>query len=500
MASETPGDDPVASPTYLGNIKAFFSSGEIRCMSAQGIDLASYDGVRHHATDIYEQTKAGNMPLGGPAWSAGRVQTFLNWIENGFQLGTAAPQQPIPGGAAPTPAAAAPSARLRKNLATLSQPEIDRLKQAFRGIMALDPAGPDSPVNPNSYFGLAALHGLPRAYCMHHVDSYNPWHRVYMKAFEDALRAVPGCADVTLPYWDITAPVPAVLYEPPFASYRLPIDIGDPDHYPAGYVTQRYDAATIQANLLKAPSVPSDIADALPAPLWGSFQGGGFQQYIIEAHDDGHNSCGPTMGDQDAAAYDPIFWFFHCNWERLWQSWQVLAGATTVAGFTATLAGNTAWLPLALDPYADNSGQTIDWPDITYDQLAGGGAIMRAGIAGHAFAASAFRVAPSPRVSLRVKNIDRMNIPGTFVVHLLADGAPIARRAFFQPRAPRGCATCRKQALVSLDFRLDQAQIIGRKLSVAIEVPSLGPGEAANFPLAQAGNPTINVRLMLAEG
>jgi hypothetical protein len=78
----------------------------------------------------------------------------------------------------------------------------------------------------------------------------------------------------------------------------------------------------------------------------------------------------------------------------------------------------------------------------------------------------------------------------------MADGQPIARRAFFQPREPQTCATCRKQALVSLDFRLDQDLITGRTLSVAIQVPSLGK-DGENFPLAQAGNPTINVRLLL---
>lgn len=590
MAQPPLGDDPVPTPTYLGNISAFFTAGEVSCMSAQGIDLASYGGVRHHATDIYEQTKAGNMPLGGPPWTPGRVQTFLNWIETGFPMGTAplpapptgtpaADDDPViahpsymadirhffrpadiacmkakgidlgtyagvrskatniyeqtkaknmprggpawsanrvqtflnwikdkfPIGAAtpqPTPTSTAIKAeapRLRKNITALTPAEVDLLKKAFSGIMALDPTGPDSPVNPQSYFGFAALHGLPNAYCMHHVDTYNPWHRVYMKAFEDALRAVPGCAEVTLPYWDITTPVPPLLYEPPFANYTLPVDIGDAKNYPAGYVTQRYDAATIQEKLMEHPSVPSDIADALPSSQWGSFQGGGFQQHIIAGHDDGHNSCGPTMSDQDVAAYDPIFWFFHCNWERLWQSWQVLAGATTVPGFTSTLAGDTDWLPLALDPYPDHSESTIAWPDITYDQLAGDGVKMRAAHAGHADAERAFSIAQTPRVSLRVKNIDRMNIPGTFVVRLLADGVPIARRAFFQPRSPRGCSTCRKQALVSLDFRLDQAMITGHKLSIAIEVPSLGTANASNFPLAQAGNPTINVRLLLTE-
>jgi tyrosinase len=593
MAINPPGNDPVANPTYLGNIRGFFDDGEIACMKPHGIDLASYDGVRHHATDIYEQTRAGNMPMGGTRWTDARVQTFLNWIKTGFPMGVAPTPLPESGGSSsgddpvvphptymadirhffrpgdiacmkgqgvdlgtyngvranapgiyeqtksgampmggpawsanrvqtfqnwindsfPLGAAAGaalsaiavpidlpPKVRLRKNVTALSQAEIDLLKKAFAGIMALDPTKPGDPVDPKSYFGLAAVHGLPNAYCVHHVDAYNPWHRLYIKTFEDALRSVPGCADVTLPYWDITQPVPPLLYEAPFDKYTLPVDIGDPGVYPAGYVTQRFDPATIRQKLLVAPSVPTDIADALPASRWGAYNSGGFEQFIIAGHDDGHDSCGLTMGDQDVAAYDPIFWFFHCNWDRLWESWQVLAGATTVVGFTSTLdSGDTDWLSLALDPYAQTSDATIVWPDIAYDKLAGEGTTMRAGDAGHAFAARAFRVAATPQVSLRIKDIDRMNIPGTFVVWLLADGKKIARRAFFQPRSPRTCATCQKQALVSLDFKLDQDQIVGRRLSISIEVPSLGSGEKAIFPLAQAGNPTINVRLLLTE-
>lgn len=497
VPTPTPAPDPiVAHPTYSADISHFFRPQDIACMSGFGVDLASYAGVKAMAAQIYARTKSGNMPQGGPAWSANRVQTFANWIADGYPLGAAAPQAMT---AEMLTAAAAPGVRLRKNVNALSPAEIDLLKTAFRGIMALDPTSPQSPLDSNSYFVLAALHGVPNAYCMHHVDGYNPWHRVYMKAFEDALRSVPGCAEVTLPYWDITEPVPALLYEPPFDSYTLPIEIAAASNsYPQGYQTQRFDAATIRTNLLKVPSVPSDIADALPAAKWGAYKnGGGFQQYIIEGHDDGHNSCGPTMANQDVAAYDPIFWFFHCNWDRLWQSWQVLAGATTLPGFVATLDGNTDWLPLALDPYPTPGSDTIVWPDIAYDKLAGGEVVAMERKAGSTDAAMAFTVEPS-RVSLRVKDIDRMNIPGTFVVNLLADGEPIARRAFFQPTVPRGCATCRKQALISLDFRLDQSLIVGRKLSIAIEVPSLGEGAAGNFPLAEAGNPTINVRMLLS--
>jgi len=101
-------------------------------------------------------------------------------------------------------------------------------------------------------------------------------------------------------------------------------------------------------------------------------------------------------------------------------------------------------------------------------------------------------------VSVRVKNIDRLNIPGSFVVSLLADGEPIAKRAFFQPTSPRQCDNCRTQPLVNIDFRLDQEALLDRKLSVAIDVPA-HEEIGTRFPLSQAGNPTVNARLLLSD-
>jgi hypothetical protein len=107
-----------------------------------------------------------------------------------------------------------------------------------------------------------------------------------------------------------------------------------------------------------------------------------------------------------------------------------------------------------------------------------------------------FSLKRSSPVSVRLKNVDRLNIPGSFVVHLLADGQPVAKNAFFQPSNPRECANCVKHGLVNIDFRLDPEQILDKTLSVEIEVPSRKDiGE--RFPLSQAGNPTINARLLL---
>jgi hypothetical protein len=491
---EPPADDPmVEHPTWTGDISKFFRPGDIGCMKAQGIDLSTYAGVRSHATDIYLQTKTGNMPYGGPRWTKNRVETFFNWIGDRFPVGGGAPApSPVPD---PSPA---PGARLRKNVNSLTAAEIETLKKAFRGIMALDPADPNGPVNLNSYYGQAAIHGLPLAYCMHHVDTYNPWHRVYITRFEDALRSIEGCEDLTLPYWDIKTEVPALMYEAPFASYALPRDVGS--GFPKGYVTQRHDPATIWTKLTDMPTVASMIDEAMPGKnSYGGFNMGGYQDPIMGAHDDGHVSCGSTMAQQDVAAFDPIFWFFHCNWERLFWSWQVNAAATTVEGFAQKLVDGGEWLALALDPYADTTEQVVAYGDVTYEELDPGVPVMLANKVGHVDAASRFVIEPSSPVSIRVKDIDRMNISGSFIVRLLADGEPIARRAFFQPGSPRTCDTCQKKELISLDFHLPQEMVQGRELSIAIEVVAPREGEPALLAPAMVGNPTINARLLLNE-
>src|SRR5579875_2450998 len=464
--STPPGDnDPIVKdPTWMGYVRGIFTEIDKEHMKAvANIDLATYDGVRSHATDIYVQTSSGNMPPGGPAWSANREKNFLTWILHKFPIGTAVRQAgPLRG------QALAPNVRLRKNVATLTSNEIALLSKAFQGVMGRDPA------DPKGYYKLAAIHGLPYAYCMHHVQPYNPWHRYYVTLFENALRSVPGCESVTLPYWDITSTsVPAVLSQPPFNTYTVPAGAPDfpPGFYPLPYATQRSSDADILQNLQQY-GVTSLVQEALGASRFGSYDADptpGFQQPIIYAHDSAHDSVGPTMSDQNVAAFDPIFWFFHCNWERLFLSWQTLVGGTTLSGFKSTLDGDVEWLDLALDPWQATSAGVVAEPDIAYDQLATGGVEALQDKRGRIESVRSFTIAPSSRVSVRVKNINRMNIPGTFIVKLLADGNEIARQAFFQPRTPQTCATCMKVPLVPIDFRVDLSQVQGHKLSVAIE-------------------------------
>ena len=156
-----------------------------------------------------------DMPPGDP-WSTDMVETFLNWMTDGYPKGIPSVTKPV------TALAGSAASRIRKDVNSLSGAELDKVKRAFEGIIAKDPS------DQNSYFVQAGYHWLPPPlYCQHHVPAYNPWHRAYLVSFENAMRSVPDCGGcLTLPYWDITTPFPDVLKSPPFDKYTLPQDIG----------------------------------------------------------------------------------------------------------------------------------------------------------------------------------------------------------------------------------------------------------------------------------
>ena len=85
---------------------------------------------------------------------------------------------------------------------------LEDLMRAWKGIKALPPE------EARSFFRLGGYHGEPfrgagwgngqywGGYCNHGNVLFPLWHRVYLVKLEDALRSIPGCEDVTLPFWD----------------------------------------------------------------------------------------------------------------------------------------------------------------------------------------------------------------------------------------------------------------------------------------------------------
>ncbi len=482
-------DEIIEHPTYMEHIRHFFDEIDLDHMNGQGVDLSTYALLTARANDVYLHTLQpdGDMPPEDDRkWSAQRSASFLNWITAGMPPGTPSPAPVQPNGAT----------RIRKDAASLTADEIATLGQAFQGLYDRDPT------DPQSYFGQAAQHWYPPPNeCKHHNDLYLPWHRVLMRHFEDALRSVPGCADVTMPYWDITAEPPDFLFQPPFASYTSPLEIFPPE-YPAGYTTMRFDAPTIAAQV-SAHGVPQAIADAMTQFKWKDHITG-----IWGAHDGGHPACGTTMAVPDVASFDPIFWFFHANWDRLWWQWQQIMQATTYWTFRSTIFGNPIFLtpPLnALSPFNETANMTIDLTATGVDYAppaapAPDQVDVHAAVSGSLVAARNVRVADTPRVSVMLKGIDRLSIPGTFRATLKADGKPLGQKFFFQASQPRTCEACSNEPLTDLTFVVDSKRVVGKQLTVDVEVLDRDdPRKATLVPPRVYGHPTINARLLLEE-
>ncbi|WP_284126191.1 tyrosinase family protein [Parerythrobacter aestuarii] len=162
--------------------------------------------------------------------------------------------------------------------------ELDNLMRAWKGIKDL-PA-----TDPNSFFVIGGYHGEPftgegatdpswwGGYCQHGTVLFPTWHRAYMMRLENALRSIPGCEDVTLPFWDETSQQSLSLGLPPcltdefytldgvqipnpIRSFTLPDaiqDVAGQTLYskPAGYATVRYPLS----GLVGTPQAQSESA------------------------------------------------------------------------------------------------------------------------------------------------------------------------------------------------------------------------------------------------
>ncbi len=88
---------------------------------------------------------------------------------------------------------------------------LEDLMRAWKGIKDLPPE------DPKSFFVLGGYHGEPfrgagwgsssywGGYCNHGNILFPTWHRIYLLKLEGALRSIPGCEDVTVPFWDETS-------------------------------------------------------------------------------------------------------------------------------------------------------------------------------------------------------------------------------------------------------------------------------------------------------
>ncbi len=531
----------IAEPVWDEEVQWFFREDYDVPHMKGIIDLSSYSEVSSLSAKIYYYVYYKLMPAPWgkypTPWNENKSFSFRNWLTHGCPKNKQELQAFKDKQAAISSDA---SLRQRKNINDVKGVEKENLLKAFQGIMDLDNS------DPNSFYQLGAIHWYPApTYCEHHIHPFLAWHRAYLLQFENALRSIPGCEDVTLPYWDVTdGTYPEIFSEGPFANYKVPQEFLDqyPQEVSNGSLAAdgsilRFDSATFEKSLWKyfrnAEHNPDDrskmsIDQIIQSPSWNAFNGidksGQYvaSEALMHAHDVIHNINGKTTANQDVTGFEPVFWLFHSFWDRVMWQWQKLHNTTTVENFKKNVAASgdsTDWIDGAglsiMDPFTETLGLTLDQtinlhdmginyvePPLPLTQAADFStaemSTLRSINKGQS-TRSEFQLSNISDVSLRVKGVDRLKIPGSFTVSLYVGEELLQEKFFLQPTEPGTCKNCANQALVSFDFIFENEILQKADGNIKIEVQLSQEdknGKRPVIPFSEIGDPKINIRLL----
>lgn len=190
--------------------------------------------------------------------------------------------------------------RIRKNINRIPSGELENYKHAISKIKSL-------PAHDRRSFDYWA--GIHANHCRHGTQLFLPWHRAYLIEFENVLREfVPS---VTIPYWDwINDRKLPSAFTIDANSNPLFDETRNPGSIPESYIPTKKEW--------------DDVQDA---PNWDIYGGGKFKsgENEYKTHNPMHNWVGGSNGNmtfRPTAAFDPIFWSFHCAVDRQWDLWQ----------------------------------------------------------------------------------------------------------------------------------------------------------------------------------
>ena len=197
-----------------------------------------------------------------------------------------------------------------------------------------------NPMDPTGWTYQANIHGLLRPpatlpegwqTCKHNRGDFVNWHRMFLYYFEQVLRKASGSPTLALFYWDYSDPsqraVPAAFraaHDPesakPGTTMANPLYLENRGQgINAG--AELHDEATQAELSLAAPTFSDQVT--IGRRIYPGFGGvpdaGGCLEDV--PHNFVHDQVGGLMGNPASAGNDPIFWFHHCNVDRLWSVW-----------------------------------------------------------------------------------------------------------------------------------------------------------------------------------
>jgi tyrosinase len=351
-----------------------------QCMDGYAIDLSSLASVREWAVTIHDHLASGSMPMtsdDSQLWPSAAIDQLRTWINQGCRE---SPEEPIRQRDLIPPPPQPPGLRVRRNILDLTQAELDEYRRRVEDLGVAD----SSPTSAWQQLG-----NLHTEWCLHYQEAFLLWHRANLLYFEAMI-------DFPVPYWDFMAPDATVDGSPragipqPFKdlTYIHP-QTGEERPNPLRFAAARggrskgctgqdHDAPEECFYVQRDPVLYSDGADyraqreaklelvakfqeqvalALSWPVFSTPQGWpgypwaniqtfdppppdseyphrcDFDGLYEQPHDNFHGWVGPDMADNTYTCYDPIFWSYHSNIDRIFEEW---ARAHPAAQFTAS--------------------------------------------------------------------------------------------------------------------------------------------------------------------
>ncbi|HEX9644863.1 MAG TPA: tyrosinase family protein [Acidimicrobiia bacterium] len=194
---------------------------------------------------------------------------------------------------------------MRKNFIDLTPDERTRLAAALN---ALEANG--------TIAAFAGEHAAEFNRGIHWGSAFLPWHRHFLIRLEQRLQAIDP--SLTIPYWAWTRADSRSLEVEPWRSFfgGRANSGGQFDHWSYTRTTPEPPADGTLPDLRRRVGSGAVVLEELQRATYREFR-----TMETGSHFPGHNWTGGTMAGGTSPA-DPIFYFHHCNVDRLWAIWQ----------------------------------------------------------------------------------------------------------------------------------------------------------------------------------
>ncbi|HDR7707919.1 TPA: tyrosinase family protein [Bacillus thuringiensis] len=242
----------------------------------------------------------------------------------------------------------------RKEIRSITPSELLALRRAMIELQRRD--------GPGSYIDLAGYHGVSKWNCQHQNDLFLPWHRAYLRIFEQALQEIDST--VAIPFWDWTS---RDSFNQGIANAHSDTTFDNngnnqPNPLLSGPIESRVRQTSrlTSHNLNQLRSINLSVEEAMAKSNYIEFNN------LIEGpHGSIHVWVGGDMGAMDFAAYDPIFWSHHATVDRQWAIWQKCNTEQNLSAelLQKVLPGFSDWT------VADTLDITSSRLDYTYDGI-----------------------------------------------------------------------------------------------------------------------------------